>query len=246
MKASMQNPVHSRKTLLAWCMILAPPLSLAAAIAHPKNEHDTIAQLAVVREHPDVWYLSHILNFGTVFLLAGAVIGVAYMLREREWKLGVAGAAFSFLGLLGSAAYIGVHGFVTWRAATADDQAVIGPFLEHIWSSPGVIGPILVGGAMLGVGTTLLAIGLYRAKIAPLWAVAALVLSPTGVAFGGPDTFAVNIFVQGGAVLLIMSLSWLGVRVLRQSDEDWQHQPEYKPSRRTSAGVARPAERTTA
>ena len=248
MKALVQNPTHLRKTVLGWCMVLAPPLSLAAALAHPKNEHDTIQQLAVVKEGVDVWYLSHILNFGTITLLIGATLGVAHLLRERQWGWGFAGTALSLFGLLGTAGYIAVHGFVTWRAATFGD-ASMGRFLEHVWASPGVIGPILVVGGMLGAGTALLAIGLFRAGIVPTWAALCLTLSPMGVALGGPDILAINLLVQGGAVLLIASLTWLGIRVLRWSDDEWDRPPVYeRRSGRALPGAPgpAPAERTTA
>ena len=76
------------------------------------------------------------------------------------------------------------------------------------------------------VGMLFLAAGLYRARAVQSWTAAMLGVGSIvlGVGFGMTED-VVSII---GAAVLLVGFAQVGRMVLTESDEDWEHTPEYR------------------
>ena len=71
-----------------------------------------------------------------------------------------------------------------------------------------------------------LAMGLYRARAVDWWMAAMVALGALGITLTGPRTsLAVGIV---GAALFLVGMGSIGTYVLRESDADWEHTPDYR------------------
>jgi hypothetical protein len=147
-----------------------------------------------------------------------------HMLRERMVAYGHVGGVLALVGLLGTLAAIGAQmmlwpmvrdgvqaGDVTaWHTATHDTAMVI---------------PLFVVPWLAVIGFAVLAMGLYRAHAVDWWMAAMLALGALGITLAGPlASLAVGIV---GAALFLVGSGSIGMVVLRESDADWEHTPEY-------------------
>jgi hypothetical protein len=222
----LSNSHHFRKTVAGMCMVAAPLLLLVAAIIHPAVKTDEAAQLAVVADHTNAWYLAHLLAFGAVVLALPAVLGLMHMLREREVAFGHVGGALALIGLIGTAAVVAVE-FVVWEmvrgGANRTDMTAL---LHRITHDAGTLVPIYIVSLGLGIGFLALAMGLYRARAVQSWmaafiAIGGLVLDLSGI------VSSVALFIVGAAFLFV-GLGSVGRMVMSETDAEWDHTPEYR------------------
>jgi len=233
----MNDPALARrisKTAAALCLILGPVTLLAGTLIHPANERDESVQFGIAVHHIDRWLIGHIFNLTALLILIGAVMSIAYLIHERDPLLALVGGGLGVIGLTASVGYIAIHGFLEWQAARGGDSEQMGQLFEGAFKAPAVFIPFAILPGALGAGVLLLALGLWRQKIAPFWVAAALAVAPPLSGGGTPILLANNPMVVSGAVLLAVSLAWVGQRVLTWSDEEWQQPPIYE-SRETRA-----------
>jgi hypothetical protein len=83
---------------------------------------------------------------------------------------------------------------------------------ERVTETTGVIVPVFVMSYAFTVGMLFLAAGLYRARAVQSWTAA---------------TMAENVVAIIGAAVLLVGFFQVGRMVLSESDEDWEHTPEY-------------------
>jgi hypothetical protein len=169
------NTVARRATGLA--MILTPILWLASAIVAPQFASDAGAQLAVVAQHPDRWYLFALLTLVGAMLLVPALMGVIGLLRERAPLAGYVGGTLAVIGTL-VAIGDSTEQLVIWQmGAPQADHAQMTALLTRLDDAAGLAAIFTLGGLALLAGTVTLAVGLVRARVAPLWAAACLPLA---------------------------------------------------------------------
>jgi hypothetical protein len=75
------------------------------------------------------------------------------------------------------------------------------------------------------LGMVVLAAGLYRARAVQSWTAMLLVLGSVLLAVG--NVAVSDVFAIVGAAILFVGFTQVGRMVLRESDEDWEHTPEY-------------------
>jgi hypothetical protein len=218
---------HFRKTVAGVCMVFAPLILLVGVIVHPEMKTDEGAQLAVIAENLDEWYVAHLLVLVALVLAVPAVLGLMHMLREREAAYGHLGGGLGLLGLLATTGIVAMEGFVGWQAAVADaDRAQMIALFERLNDTAGVVIPFFIVSFAFALGIALLALGLYRARAVQSWMAAFLAIGAVLLAVGGPTASDV-LFILGAAFLFV-GLGSIGRMVLTESDEDWEHTPEYK------------------
>jgi hypothetical protein len=166
-------PAMARQaTVLA--MILTPVVWLVSAVVAPRFDSDEGAQLAVIAQHPDRWYWFALLTLVGSMLLVPALLGVMGLLRERAPVAAYVGGSLAVLGALVS---IGdsLEQVVIWKMGTPGaDRAQMTALLTRIDDAQGLQQIFNVGGLAILAGTVVLAIGLVRARSAPVWAAACL------------------------------------------------------------------------
>jgi hypothetical protein len=212
--------LYRRATVAA--LVTAPALFLLDNIIHPTEyERDNEArQLAEIAAHHDRWQLAHALGFLSILVFAAAVLGLAFLVRRRQPRLGLWAGALSVTGLLGLAAVITIDGY-TWgvlgevyqRRGVAPDTAELAlREVQHSeWSLLYYLTP-------LGwiVGLAMLAIGAARQGAVPGWAGALLALGGLMV---GIETAVISnaYFIAAAAVLSAGSVA-VAAAIARMSD----------------------------
>jgi hypothetical protein len=85
--------------------------------------------------------------------------------------------------------------------------------------------PLLIVPWLAVIGYAVLAMGLYRGRVVDWWMSAMLALGALGITLAGPlASIAVGIV---GAALFLVGSGSIGMIVLRESDADWEHTPDY-------------------
>jgi hypothetical protein len=216
---------HFRKIVAGACMVVAPLVLLAAMVIHPASDMDEATQVATIADNLDAWYVAHLLALVSIALTVPAVLGLMHMLREREVAFGHVGGGLAMLGLLAFAGVVGME-LVMWQMVAGGSTREAVALLERLNETAGIVIPLLLVSFGLSLGLVCLAIGLYRARAVQSWmaisvASGAILL---GVAFGA----ALNWLAIVAAAFLVVGLGAIGRMVLRETDEAWEHTPEYE------------------
>jgi hypothetical protein len=218
---------HFRKMVAGVCMIAAPLLLLAGLVVHPEMKTDTGAQLAVIANNLDAWFVAHLLVLISLALAVPAVLGLMHMLREREVAYGHVGGGLGLVGLLAITGIVAIDGFVGWQAGAAGaGNAEMTALFERLNDTAGVYIPFLIVPFAFTLGMLVLATGLYRARAVQSWMAICLAVGALLLAVAGPTASEV-LNILGGAFLFV-GLASVGRMVMTEPDEDWEHTPEYK------------------
>jgi hypothetical protein len=216
---------HFRKLVAGACMVVAPVILLVAMVIHPASDMNEATQVATIADNLDAWYVAHLLVLISIALTVPVVLGLMHMLREREVAFGHAGGGLAVLGLL---AFVGIVGMelVMWQMVAGGSTREAVALLERLNETTGIVIPFVAMSFGFALGMACLAIGLYRARAVQSWmaisvATGAILL---GVAFGA----ALNWLAIVAAAFLVVGLGAIGRMVLRETDEAWEHTPEYE------------------
>jgi hypothetical protein len=215
---------HFRKMVAGVCMVFASLFLLVGAVIHPEMSTDEATQLATIASDLDAWFAAHLFILIAIVLAVPAVLGLMHMLREREVALGHIGGGLALLGLLALFGIVTIDGFVLWQAAAGGEDGMVALY-ERLNETAGVVIPFYAMSFAFTLGMLCLAYGLYRARavqsyMALFLAVAAICLAIASVA---AETWLLIV----GAAFLFVGFGSIGRMVMTESDEDWEHTPEY-------------------
>jgi hypothetical protein len=216
---------HFRKLVAGFCMFFAPLLLLVAVIVHPETGTSAASTIAAAADDPDTWYVAHLVSLVGLVLAVPAVLGLMHMLREREVAWGHLGGGLGLLGILAFVGIVAMEGFAGWQAGYGDRTEMVALF-DRLYDTAGVVIPFYVVSFAFALGLLCLAFGLYRARAVQWWMALFIAIAAVLFAIGFPTaTELVSII---GAAFLFVGLGSIGRMVLMESDEDWEHTPEYK------------------
>jgi hypothetical protein len=216
---------HFRKMVVGACMVVAPVVLLVSMVIHPASDMNEATQVATIADNLDAWYVAHLLALISIALTVPVVLGLMHMLREREVAFGHVGGGLAMLGLLAFAGIVGME-LVMWQMVAGGSTREAVALLERLNDTAGIVIPFVLVSFGLTLGLACLALGLYRARAVQSWmaisvAAGAILL---GVAFGA----ALNWLAIVAAAFLVVGLGAIGRMVLRETDEAWEHTPEYE------------------
>ena len=213
------NANNFRRTLAGLALIAAPLVDLAAAILYPRMPGDPNGDFTVIAADPQRYLLASMLHILAGVLLVPAILGLMHLLRDRAVVLGHSGGGLALLGVLGRIAFTS-HGLIQLPAATYPNRTEMLRFGEHAMSSPPFLIFLLTFLAGMYLGLMLLAIAVWRARVAPWWIAACFVLALVMDQFGpaGISFILVN-------VLLTIGFGFIGLKVLWMSDGEWEQLP---------------------
>lgn len=216
---------HSRKLVAGACMVVAPLVLLVSMVIHPASNTDEATQVATIVENLDAWYAAHLLALVSIVLMVPALLGLMHMLRERQVALGHVGGGLAMLGLL---AFVGIVAMemVMWQLAGGGDTAAAVSLLQALNESAGIVIPFALVSFGFAIGMALLAVGLYRARVVQSWM--AVSVGVGSILFGSGIALAMNWLAIVAAAFLVVGVGSIGRMVLRETDEAWQHTPEYE------------------
>jgi hypothetical protein len=220
------DPHHFRKLVAGVCMMLAPLLLLVSAVVHPGFKTDEAELLASAAGSLDAWYLAEMLALISIVLAVPATLGLMHMLRERHVAAGHVGGGLALIGLL---AYTGVTAmqFVVWQMAQPEfERGQMVSLLQGVNDATGILIPFYLCTFAFALGYVVLAWGLAAARaISPVMAgciaLGAILLS---VAF----VIAVTWLTILAGALLLVGVGSTGLMVLRETDADWEHTPQFR------------------
>lgn len=215
---------HSRKMLAGACMIVAPLVLLAATVIHPASDMNEATQVAAIADNLDAWYVAHLLALVAIALTVPAVLGLMHMLRERQVAFGHVGGGLAMLGLLAFTGIVAME-LVMWQMAAAGSTREAVTLLERLNDTAGTVIPFVVVSFGFALGLAALAVGLYRARAVQSWM--AVSVAAGAIVFGFAIGSAMNWLAIVAAAFLVVGLGAVGRMVLSETDEAWEHTPEY-------------------
>ena len=220
-----------RKTVCGVCMVLAPLFLFASDLAWPVSHTKVKRQFADAVGSTGRAYTGMVLCLVGMCLLVGAVIGVAHLLHERRPGMAITGGGLTIIGIVAISAIVGWMGlYLSEAAKPGRDHAALAQLLDDMYSK---MWPMGVASFLAGVGLLVLGVGLYRTRVAPMWAAGAVMLGGILADIGNPLAFKPVIFAS--EILLFIGLGAVGLTVLAETDEEWQHTPEFHGFRHVPA-----------
>lgn len=153
-------------------LIAAPLFGLLGLLLLPTVPAEPAQQLAVIAEAADRWLTANLVFITSQVLLVPAMLLLAWLLRSAGSRTGAAGA---ILMSLGAVLHVGVLGFVTAQLPIAQADATFA--VEEMFGA--AFAALLIPTLLTTyVGVILVAIGVWRTRIAPRWAPITLVVGP--------------------------------------------------------------------
>jgi hypothetical protein len=216
---------HSRKMVAGACMVVAPLVLLVAMVIHPASDMDEATQVATIADNLDAWYVAHLLALVSITLTVPVVLGLMHMLREREVAVGHVGGGLAILGLLAFAGIVGME-MAMWQMVAGGSTREAVALLQRLNDTAGIVIPFIVVSFGFALGLACLAIGLLRARAVQSWM--AVCVGVGAIAFGFAMASALNWLAIVAAAFLVVGLGGIGRMVLRETDEAWEHTPEYE------------------
>lgn len=211
-----------RRLFSGACLIAGPALFFLGILVRPTGSDDTGDELlAYIRANsPDV-LVSDVLLIAAVLLLVPAFIGAIHVLRNRAPVLGYLGGGLAMVGFVCLFGMITLDGVALEIAGRGPAAAGMGGVLDQapshdllLW----ILTMVFVAGHI--VGTTLLGMGLLRARFIPGWAAVAVAVSqPVHFVAHGIGNKPLDVV---GFALFAAGMATLGVRVLRMHDGEWE------------------------
>ncbi len=216
-----------RRTVAGLCLIAAPLVGLVSAVITPQFTGDIGDELASISEHTGRWLIGQLLNLISFFLFMLAALGIVHLVRDRLVVLGHVGGGLVLVGAFFHGAIIGfaLVEVPLVESGGARDQMIefANQMYDHI-----AFTMILLPFLSFFLGWILLAVALRRARAAPLWVVAMIVVAALSEFFGSEAMSPELMFA-----LFLIGLGYVGLKTLRISGKDWERDraPEAGPSR---------------
>jgi hypothetical protein len=203
------------------CLVLSPAAGFAAWLVHPGLEREEIDQLTAIGGATVRTDVANLLGLASIVLGVFAVMGLAHLLHESKSPAGYVGAGIATLGLVTVAGSIGTQAAAVELARTGfltENVAI----LEALTTGPVAIAT-MVGGIALALGLLVLAIELFRAHVIP--EPSAVLLGIFGITQAvGFIVFSAPVVIAAFAAGLI-GLAPVGIRLITESDSEWEHAP---------------------
>jgi hypothetical protein len=226
---------HLRKTVAGACMVLAPLLFLIAFVVSPEFETEAGKQLSVAADNVDRFYAANLVALIGLMLVVPAILGVMHMIRERRPAYSGLGGGLALIGVFASMVGQGVA-LVVWEMARhGADSAGNTAVIDGVIHDAGTVLPIYILGYIGVVGVVVLAAGLWMSRVVDWWMALFFAAGVVCINVAFPAGLLALAIV--GSALTLVGLGSMGLMVLRESDADWEHTPEYR-GMRPAAGMS--------
>jgi hypothetical protein len=221
--SALSNSERFRKAICGSCLIAAPSLLLVGGLLHPKETTDPARQYEIISSNADRWELAHWIITASMLLMVGAILGLAHQLHQQRPAEAILGGAVALAGDLALFAVAAAETVVIPELGRSSETGAAALY-ERIFefgSTPWTV--LLVAVLLLPIGLVAMSYGLYRAQIAPTWAVGALGVGGLLFAASLPTGSAVMFAI--GLAAIVVGMAPIGWGVLRETHEQWEHPP---------------------
>lgn len=212
----LSSAANFRRSLAGTCMILAPVVIFVSTVASTsmKFPADPEARMNEMAADPGRSALIGMTFAFSQLLFIPVVLGIVHLVKDKGVVLAHIGALLAGLGLFGHAVYSGAQ-FVAIEIAKSGSVDVFERFQKSTLLNPftafGFLGFLL--------GFILLSLALWRGGVVPGWFPVVFIVSLI-LEFFASGFFPPAAIVAG--VVFVGVLGWLGVKVLRMSDSEWE------------------------
>ena len=213
-----------RRTALGLCLIVGPLVTLIGGLVAPWEENDTmVAWLRVLAENPLRAQIGAVCFSVGYLLIAVSIFGILNLLRQRAVVLGHLAGIFAIWGWLTLPGLLVVDFYDLALAQSLDlEQAVTVAERTQEYA----LAPLIGFSVPLGIlALALLVVALWRAGFVPVWVPVAFFVG-TAVSFFGPPGL---VFFTIGPATWLVTLGYVGLKVLRLSDKEWERGPATDP-----------------
>ncbi|MDP8910965.1 MAG: hypothetical protein M3M94_02725 [Actinomycetota bacterium] len=200
--------------LVSAAVLLAAWVILDLAFEYPSDADERLEELA--RDQGRAVAVALVFAFGQIALVP-AILGIVHLARDRAFWLAHVGGLLGLVGVCGHLVFSGT-GLATIEVAERAGSAEAVALYEDVTNNAALV-PFLAMG-LLGTlaGLVLLALALWRSRVAPVW-IAASIAAGVVLEFAG-SSFVELLSLLGG-LLVSAGFFALGVLVLRMSDSEW-------------------------
>lgn len=205
------------RTLAGLSLIVAPLLLLLSVSIGPHTSDDGAKRLAEIADNQDRYVASHYLLLIGAWAFVPGLLGLSRLFRGTRVTLGQVGAALLLLGWISTIAFFGLGTYEYEAAQPKLDRVLMGQLADGVDGSAVMI-PVIVVTFVVGIaiGSLVVAWSLWRRRLVPLWAPAALVVWTI------LDILANNVAVSAVAqIFLLVGCAGVGRELLSMSDEEW-------------------------
>jgi hypothetical protein len=216
----INDATNFRRSVAGLCLILGPVLIAVGGQLQPGLEVEDAAYLAALAESPGMADISVLLNYLGFLIFAVGAIGLIHVVRHKGVVLAHVGGLLALAGLISITALSVTTLYDIGIAQNAPPELGV-----PIYNSPEsyTAAYVVLALALLGtaIGLVLLTVALWRAGFAPVW-VWPVVLVAFVVLFVGSELLGERISGIVSGLLLIAAFGFLGVRLLRMPDREWE------------------------
>lgn len=216
----MTDKSRFRRLAGALCLVLGPALLLAASIVVPwTGDAEPAEYLRITGENVTATQVGGLLALVAFLALIPATLAVMRVLGRRAPLLGLTGGALAVAGwacgmlwVVSDQIFIGLA-----ERESVRDEAAAALDASSAWVID-VMFVLFLAGIVLGV--ILLGVGLWRARVVPRWAAAAVALGGLlGPVAHAADSKALDLV---GTALLLVGLATVARLVWSLPDRDWE------------------------
>ncbi len=209
-----------RRTVVGLCLIAAPLFLLLASLNEPNPGGGATDLVQAMAEHPGQTQ-AHSLAFiiSSIFFVP-TLIGLLCLMRDRGVVLGHIGVGLALIGAVSRAVWLGFQIVLLGFIQSGIDPDQLSALVEGGPPNVGFVIVMLMSAGGTFLGTIILAIGLWRSQVAPLWVAACIIAAIVWIS--APPLFMIVPQVDVGGLLLLVGFGWIGLKVLRMSDADWE------------------------
>lgn len=207
-----------RRTGVGLCLLAWPIFKLASDLVRPSEPGNLTQEFVNVAAQPGSWTAGALLEMIAWILLIPGAIGIMRLLRGRGATLGNIGGVFTVLGIMG---FVGGTVVTLFEVAMAQqpDRAAMITLYKAAMNSPILIFVLFVFIGLLGL--LLLVIGLYRARLAPIWMIALPVVAIALDFVGEGKVYGIT-----QDAILGFALVYVGRLIFKLSDAEWKRPSE--------------------
>ena len=210
------NAATVRRTVAGLSLIAAPLFGLIGASVLPAFTGGMEGELAFIAARPERWLTGLYLDLLAWPLMIVAIMGLLHLLRERAVILGHIGAGLMLLGSFFHGAVLGFQFVEAPLVISGINHAQMVTFSEQMYEHTAFT-MLLLPFMGFYVGLLFLALALWRVRAIPFW-IAGLIVVAIAVEFFGPPAFHTLLFLG----LLLIAFGWIGLKMLRMSDTQWE------------------------
>jgi hypothetical protein len=223
----LNDASNFRRTAAGLSLTLGPLLIALGQLLQPGQDVDGAPYLDAVARDAEAMQLSIILSYLGFVLLAFGIIGAVHVIRGRGVVLAHLAGGLAVVGLISITALIWTGLYDISIAENAPR-----PIGLRVYEAPEdyFAAIVLLALALLGtaIGLILVAVALWRGGLAPIWVWPVVIVAFLFIFIEPLGSKASSLI---GDLLLLAAFGFVGLKLLRMSDREWDRGVGEAPAR---------------